>query len=62
MLKTFGHPDVRILDGGLQKWKAAGYPVLSSSPVQSDDFYYNYNPKCVCNFDDVIAITENRSA
>ena len=62
MLKAFGHPDVRILDGGLQKWKAAGYPVLSSTPVRSDDFEYNYNPISVRNFDEVKAITENGSA
>jgi thiosulfate/3-mercaptopyruvate sulfurtransferase len=62
MLKAFGHPDVRILDGGLQKWKAGGHPVQSSTPVRSDDFEYNYNPISVRNFDDVKAITENGSA
>ena len=26
-LEYFGHPNVRMLDGGIQAWKAAGFPV-----------------------------------
>lgn len=29
MLRIFGHPDVRVLDGGLPAWRAAGLPVES---------------------------------
>jgi len=32
MFLSFGHPNVRILDGGLQKWRAEGRP-LQAGPV-----------------------------
>lgn len=32
MLKWLGHEQVAVLDGGLQAWQAAGYPVSSSPP------------------------------
>lgn len=32
-LRYFGHPDVRVLDGGLAAWRAAGRPVESGEPV-----------------------------
>ena len=28
MIRAFGHPNVRVLDGGLTKWKACGYEVV----------------------------------
>jgi thiosulfate/3-mercaptopyruvate sulfurtransferase len=37
-LEYLGHPDVRVLDGGLEAWKAAGLPVTTvvTAPVPSD--------------------------
>lgn len=32
MLKTFGHPNVALLDGGLPKWLAEGRPVTTLVP------------------------------
>lgn len=29
LLRYFGHPDVRVLDGGIAAWTAAGHPVMS---------------------------------
>ena len=31
-LEYFGHTDVHVLDGGLQAWRAAGYPVTTEAP------------------------------
>jgi thiosulfate/3-mercaptopyruvate sulfurtransferase len=33
MLRYFGHPDVRVLDGGYRAWTAAGLPVTVDEPV-----------------------------
>ena len=33
LLRYFGHPDVRVLDGGMVAWVAAGYPVASEAPA-----------------------------
>jgi thiosulfate/3-mercaptopyruvate sulfurtransferase len=39
MLRYFGHPDVRVLDGGYQAWTAAGLPVSTDDPAPaSGDF------------------------
>jgi len=33
VFKLFGHPDVRLLDGGREKWIAEGRPVTNDAPV-----------------------------
>jgi thiosulfate/3-mercaptopyruvate sulfurtransferase len=33
LLRYFGHPDVRLLDGGLAAWQAAGRPVATGEEV-----------------------------
>ena len=39
LLRYFGHPDVRVLDGGLRAWTDAGLPVETGSSVPgSGDF------------------------
>jgi thiosulfate/3-mercaptopyruvate sulfurtransferase len=39
LLRYFGHPDVRVLDGGLAAWVAAGYPVATGPPaLEPGDF------------------------
>ncbi len=38
-LARFGHNDIYVLDGGLDKWKAEGWPVTKEYPrVQESDF------------------------
>ena len=32
LLGWFGHPDVRVLDGGLPAWVAAGFPLVTGVP------------------------------
>ncbi len=39
LLRYFGHPEVRVLDGGLAAWSAAGYPLSIDTPaVERGDF------------------------
>jgi thiosulfate/3-mercaptopyruvate sulfurtransferase len=39
VLRYFGHPDVKVLDGGYAAWAAAGNPVSSETPrVSPGDF------------------------
>ena len=33
VLRYFGHPDVRVLDGGIDAWVAEGLPVTSEEPA-----------------------------
>jgi thiosulfate/3-mercaptopyruvate sulfurtransferase len=33
VLRYFGHPDVRVLDGGYRAWTAAGLPVTADEPA-----------------------------
>ena len=33
LLRYFGHPDVRVLDGGYAAWTAAGHPVETGEPA-----------------------------
>lgn len=35
MFRTFGHANVRVLDGGLKKWRAEGRPLASGAPAPS---------------------------
>jgi thiosulfate/3-mercaptopyruvate sulfurtransferase len=38
-LRYFGHPDVRVLNGGLASWEAAGKPVTAvETPAEEGDF------------------------
>lgn len=39
LLRYFGHPNVRVLDGGFAHWQHSGYPVTSIAPApRSGDF------------------------
>jgi thiosulfate/3-mercaptopyruvate sulfurtransferase len=35
-LEYFGHPDVRVLDGGVRAWQAAGLPLTSEPAVPTE--------------------------
>jgi thiosulfate/3-mercaptopyruvate sulfurtransferase len=39
LLRYFGHPDVRVLDGGFRAWQSAGLPLTTDEPArQPGDF------------------------
>eukprot|EP00731_Ephydatia_muelleri_P011106 Em0005g1692a len=48
MFRVFGHEKVSVLDGGLPKWIASGYPTVSDiAPVSPTNFKACYNPIAV---------------
>jgi thiosulfate/3-mercaptopyruvate sulfurtransferase len=44
LLKIYGHPDVRLLDGGRQKWIADGRPLVVEKPVIQPTRYMARQP------------------
>jgi len=69
-LEYYGHPNVKMLDGGFQAWKAAGAPVTSeTSPPKSASFKIAERRDVLATTDDVlrslsqkqIAILDTRS-
>ena len=54
MLQAFGHPNVRVLDGGFNKWKTEGNPVHDHADVANvGDYNYELRPNMVFGYDDV---------
>ena len=69
-LEYFGHPKVRMLDGGFDAWKAAGGPITTESVVpKAATFKTSARPEVLATVDDVlhslnkkeIAILDTRS-
>ena len=69
-LEYYGHPNVRMLDGGFQAWKVAGAPVTSeTSPPKTASFKIAERRDVLATTDDVlrslsqkqIAILDTRS-
>ncbi|MGI9522735.1 MAG: 3-mercaptopyruvate sulfurtransferase [Hyphomicrobiaceae bacterium] len=57
MFRTMGHEDVAVLDGGLPKWKADGYPVTDEPTVHRGERHFTprFNAALVRDIDDVKA-------
>ena len=58
MLKSFGHDNVRVLDGGIAKWKADGGAVHSSGAPSAGDYDYDIVPGVVNSFEEVKSLSE----
>ena len=62
MFLSYGHGNVRVLDGGLKKWRAEGRPVESGEVTpRSATFKASYDPKRVRSIAQMIANVEGRA-
>ena len=60
MLKTFGHDDVAILNGGINKWKAEGRPLEDLPPVPRErHFTARLNTTMIRYVDQMLANIES---
>lgn len=60
-IKSLGHEDVRYLDGGINAWLGAGYPVGDANPDVEATNYVAPNPTedLLATLDDVVASLED---
>ncbi|WFU43025.1 3-mercaptopyruvate sulfurtransferase [Bradyrhizobium sp. CB82] len=62
MFLSYGHSNVRILNGGLKKWRTEGRPVESGeSKPKAQTFRASYDPKRVRSMAQLIANVESRA-
>jgi thiosulfate/3-mercaptopyruvate sulfurtransferase len=55
-LEYFGHPNVKMLDGGFNAWKAAGYPVTNeTAPAKAASFEISLRRDVLATVDDVLS-------
>lgn len=59
MFRAFGHPDVRVLDGGLAKWKAEGKEIHAKKAPHpaAEDFAFVYNGDELKHYEDIVEIS-----
>lgn len=55
-LEYFGHPNVRVLDGGIQAWKRAGYELITEAvPPRTAEFKTTPRREVLATFADVLS-------
>lgn len=60
MFRTFGAKDVRILEGGIDGWKASGRPVTADlTPIAPSVFNVDPHPERIASFDDMTKIVSS---
>ncbi len=53
-LEYLGHPDVRLLDGGIRAWRAAGFPVTTDVTVPAaSEWHGTLDPARIATWEDV---------
>jgi thiosulfate/3-mercaptopyruvate sulfurtransferase len=63
MLKAMGHDTVKVLDGGLPKWKAEGRAVESGNVKHAPKFFTAIpKPEIARDFATVMGVVKNKSA
>lgn len=63
MFRVFGHDRVKVLDGGLVRWRKLGYPEETvTPPPQMRTFTPRYRPELFCSLSEMrqIALSGNR--
>jgi thiosulfate/3-mercaptopyruvate sulfurtransferase len=62
MFRSMGHESVRVLNGGLKKWKAEGRPVESGEvKAKPATFKASYDPKRVRSMEQMVANIGSRA-
>lgn len=60
-LQLFGHPDARMLDGGIGRWRGEGGPLTRDAEEPATTaLAVERHPECLATVDDVIAARERR--
>lgn len=63
MFRTFGHERIKVLNGGLKRWREQGFPLTADLPAASHEvFSAQFNGARVKSFQDMQRISEDRSA
>ena len=62
MFRAFGHPQVKVLDGGLKKWRLEGRPTVSgAASPKPGRFGARFNPDVVRSKQEMLRNLEGRS-
>jgi len=62
-LEYFGHKKVSVLDGGIQAWKKAGFPVTTeTAPPKGTQFKPSENRAALATYEDVLKAIDNQHA
>ena len=62
-LEYFGHKKVSVLDGGIQAWKKAGYPVTTeTAPPKGTQFKFTERREVLATYEDVLKSINDQHA
>ncbi|KAL4223489.1 hypothetical protein ACF0H5_016960 [Mactra antiquata] len=62
LFRAFGHKNISVLDGGLNKWMEDGYEITTEEPeIERSDFVGKLNPRFVKSYADVMGIVASRN-